>query len=83
MLPLSDLPNATNISPAWLSSAQGIDLGELRSAIYATTDHPGVTGTLSCSENGDCGAAIIGVYKVGTETVEDGVFPPMLVWPAE
>ncbi len=56
-----------------------IDLGELRSAIYATTDHPGVTGTLSCTENGDCGAPIVGVYQVGAEVVEDGVWPPELV----
>jgi branched-chain amino acid transport system substrate-binding protein len=60
-----------------------IDLGELREAIYATTDYEGVTGTLSCTEDGDCGAAIIGVYQVGADTVEDGVFPPALVWPAE
>ena len=52
-----------------------IDLGELRSAIYATTDHPGVTGTLTCTENGDCGASIIGIYQVGPETVEDGCLP--------
>ena len=56
-----------------------IDLGLLRSAIFATTDHPGVTGTLSCTESGDCGASIIGIYQVGAETVEDGVFPPQLV----
>ena len=56
-----------------------IDLDELRAAIYATTDHPGVTGTLSCTETGDCGAPIIGVYRVGPETVEDEVFPPELV----
>ena len=56
-----------------------IDLGELRSAMFATTDHPGVTGTLSCTEDGDCGASIIGIYQVGPETVEDGVFPPELV----
>jgi branched-chain amino acid transport system substrate-binding protein len=60
-----------------------IDLGELRSAIYATTDFPGVTGTLTCSESGDCGASIIGVYQVGPETVEDDVFPPTLVYPTE
>lgn len=60
-----------------------IDLGELRSAIYATQDFPGVTGTLSCSEDGDCGAAIIGVYRVGADTVEDEVFPPELVYPTE
>jgi branched-chain amino acid transport system substrate-binding protein len=60
-----------------------IDLAELRSAIYATTDHPGVTGTLSCTEDGDCGAAIICVYQVGLDTIEDAVFPPTLVFPTE
>ncbi len=59
-----------------------IDLGELRSAIYATKDFPGVTGTLTCTESGDCGASIIGIYQVGLDTIEDGVYPPALVWPA-
>lgn len=59
-----------------------IDLAELRAAIRATTDFPGVTGTLSCTELGDCGADIIGVYQVGLETIEDGVFPPEQVYSA-
>jgi branched-chain amino acid transport system substrate-binding protein len=60
-----------------------IDLGLVREAIYATTDHQGVTGTLSCTADGDCGTAIIGIYQVGADTVEDGAFPPTLVWPTE
>lgn len=36
----------------------------LRDAIYATTDFAGITGTLSCSENGDCGAPVIAVYQI-------------------
>lgn len=61
-----------------------VDLGELRSAIYATTDHPGATGTLTCNELGDCSAPLIVVYQVGTEQIEDGVWPPAVVWnPAE
>ena len=58
-----------------------IDLGALREALYATTDFAGVTGSLTCSENGDCGAPLIAVYQIGTDTVEDGVFPPAIVWP--
>lgn len=41
-----------------------IDLLALRAAIYATTDFAGITGTLSCSENGDCGAPVIAVYQI-------------------
>jgi branched-chain amino acid transport system substrate-binding protein len=36
----------------------------LRDAIYATTDFAGITGTLSCSEFGDCGAPVIAVYQI-------------------
>ena len=36
----------------------------LRDAIYATKDFQGITGTLTCSENGDCGAPVIAVYQV-------------------
>ncbi|MCC6297761.1 MAG: branched-chain amino acid ABC transporter substrate-binding protein [Anaerolineales bacterium] len=36
----------------------------LRDAIYATKDFKGVTGTLSCSASGDCGAPVIAVYQV-------------------
>ena len=60
-----------------------IDLGQLREALYATTDYPGVTGTLSCTENGDCSAPIIAVYQIGTDTIEDEVWPPAVVWAPE
>lgn len=36
----------------------------LRDAIYATKDFKGITGTLSCSASGDCGAPVIAVYEV-------------------
>jgi branched-chain amino acid transport system substrate-binding protein len=36
----------------------------LRDAIYATKDFKGITGTLSCSPSGDCGAPVIAVYQV-------------------
>jgi len=36
----------------------------LRDAIYATKDFKGITGSLSCSASGDCGAPVIAVYEV-------------------
>jgi branched-chain amino acid transport system substrate-binding protein len=36
----------------------------LRNAIYATQDFAGITGTLTCSASGDCGAPAIAVYQV-------------------
>jgi len=36
----------------------------LRDAIFATKDFQGVTGTLSCSASGDCGAPVIAVYEI-------------------
>ena len=36
----------------------------LRDAIYATKDYKGITGTLSCSPSGDCGAPVIAVYEI-------------------
>ncbi len=60
-----------------------IDLGALREALYATADYPGVTGSLTCTESGDCSAPIIAVYQVGTDTIEDEVWPPAVVWAPE
>ncbi|MDE3088088.1 MAG: branched-chain amino acid ABC transporter substrate-binding protein, partial [Chloroflexota bacterium] len=36
----------------------------LRDAIYATKDFKGITGTLTCSQYGDCGAPVIAIYQV-------------------
>ena len=36
----------------------------LRDAMFATKDFAGLTGTLSCSALGDCGAPIIAVYEI-------------------
>ncbi len=38
--------------------------GALRAAIFATKDFKGITGTLSCSPTGDCGAPVIAVYEI-------------------
>jgi len=53
----------------------------LRDAIYATKDFKGITGTLSCSPSGDCGAPLIAVYKI-TARETGGQWPPEKpVWP--
>jgi branched-chain amino acid transport system substrate-binding protein len=55
--------------------------GALRDAIYATTDFAGITGTLSCSEFGDCGAPVIAMYQI-TQREVDGEWPPEApIWP--
>ena len=36
----------------------------LRDAVFATKGFQGVTGTLSCSPSGDCGAPVIAVYEI-------------------
>ncbi len=53
----------------------------LRDAIYATANFQGLTGVLSCSASGDCGAPLIAVYQV-TARETGGEWPPAApVWP--
>jgi branched-chain amino acid transport system substrate-binding protein len=55
----------------------------LRDAIFATKDFPGLTGTLSCSPTGDCGAPLIAVYEL-TAAEAGGSWPPAApIWPTE
>lgn len=59
----------------------------LRDAIFATKDFKGITGTLSCSASGDCGAPVIAVYEVvnsdpASWNPQDAANPnPMKVYP--
>ena len=55
--------------------------GALRDAIYATKDFPGITGTLTCTEFGDCGAPVIGVYQITQENVDTLTMPTEVIWP--
>jgi len=56
--------------------------GALRDALYATKDFKGITGTLSCTPTGDCGAPIIGVYQItAKEMVKEGFPPAAPIWP--
>jgi len=53
--------------------------GALRDALFATADYQGLTGTLTCSPTGDCGAGAIGIYQIAQAEV-DGAWPPAIVW---
>lgn len=55
----------------------------LRERLFATADFAGLTGTLTCSPTGDCGAPVIGVYQITAEHVADPTtWPPAApVWP--
>jgi branched-chain amino acid transport system substrate-binding protein len=55
--------------------------GALRDAIYATKDFVGLTGNLSCSATGDCGAPVIGVYQVTQENFDKLEMPSAVIWP--
>ncbi len=52
----------------------------LRDAIQATKAFKGITGTLSCDPNGDCGAPVIAVYKVTDENVTKPSTPELPFW---
>ena len=52
----------------------------LRDALYATTNYPGLTGSLTCSPTGDCANPVIAVYEY--HFVDGaGVYPPERIWP--
>ena len=59
----------------------------LRDAIYATKDFQGITGNLSCSPSGDCGAPVIAMYQVvnadpASWNPADAANPnPKKIWP--
>ena len=64
-----------------------IPMKALRDAIYATKDFKGVTGNLSCSASGDCGAPVIAMYEIqnadpASWNPADAANPnPKKVWP--
>jgi branched-chain amino acid transport system substrate-binding protein len=58
-----------------------IPKGALRDAIYATKDFKGITGTLTCSKSGDCGAPVIGVYQITKENFDTLTMPAKVIWP--
>jgi branched-chain amino acid transport system substrate-binding protein len=55
-----------------------VPLGALRDRLFTTAAFAGLTGTLSCSPSGDCGAPVIAVYQITAREVDDP-----LLWPPE
>jgi branched-chain amino acid transport system substrate-binding protein len=54
----------------------------LRERLFATAGFPGLTGTLTCTPTGDCGAPVIGMYELTAENVGPPVLLPTVpVWP--
>jgi len=77
---------ATAIEKVAVKGADGsltIDRQQLRDAIYATKDFKGITGTLSCSASGDCGAPVIAVYQITKEVADnpDKISDMKAIWP--
>jgi branched-chain amino acid transport system substrate-binding protein len=60
-----------------------IPRGGLRERLFATAGFEGITGTLSCSPTGDCGAPVIGMYQITADVVADPSTLTSLtpVWP--
>ena len=57
--------------------------GALRDALFATKDFPGLTGTLTCTPTGDCGAPVMAVYQITAREVGRDEWPPEApVWRA-
>lgn len=53
----------------------------VRDALNATKDYPGLTGTLACSEYGDCATGeALAIFKLGEEEL-NGNWPAPVVWP--
>jgi branched-chain amino acid transport system substrate-binding protein len=48
----------------------------LRDALYATKNHKGLTGTISCDEYGDCSDPAIAIYKITAREAKEGKWPP-------
>ena len=48
----------------------------LRDFLYSVVDYPGLTGSLTCSEYGDCADPVIAVYQYHV-----GEYPPERIWP--
>jgi branched-chain amino acid transport system substrate-binding protein len=53
---------------------------KLRDALYATKDHQGLTGKITCDKNGDCADPKIAVYQNSAENVKAGETPKTPIW---
>jgi ABC-type transport system substrate-binding protein len=53
----------------------------LRDAMYGTQDYQGLTGVLSCDENGDCATGeALAIFQLTEAEVVEGAWPPQPFW---
>jgi polar amino acid transport system substrate-binding protein len=53
----------------------------LRDAMYGTQDYQGLTGVLSCDENGDCATGeALAIFQLTEAEVVEGNWPPQAFW---
>jgi len=53
----------------------------LRDTLYATKDFPGLTGSLTCDQNGDCATGeTLAIFQISADEVKSGHWPPKMVW---
>jgi branched-chain amino acid transport system substrate-binding protein len=53
----------------------------LRDALNATEGHPGLIGTLTCDEYGDCGTGeALAIFQISEDEVHGGNWPPAVVY---
>ena len=57
-----------------------IDRMKLRDALYATKNHKGLTGNLTCDQYGDCADPAIAVYKQTKENIRALKNPTKPIW---
>jgi branched-chain amino acid transport system substrate-binding protein len=60
-----------------------IDRQALRDALFATSGFQGLTGTLTCTETGDCADPRIAVYQVSQANLDNGEVPTEKVYPMD
>jgi branched-chain amino acid transport system substrate-binding protein len=75
---------AAAIEKAAVQDGDSLIIGKqaIRDAVAATKDFPGLTGNLTCDENGDCADPVIAVYQVVDPSVwEPTVTSPIKVYP--
>jgi len=52
----------------------------LRDALFAVKDYQGLTGTLNCDQNGDCGATIVAIFQLTQQDFANLQMPSKPVW---
>jgi branched-chain amino acid transport system substrate-binding protein len=55
----------------------------LRDALYAIENFQGLTGNITCDENGDCADPKIAVYEVTAENIANGEIPTAKIYPQD